>query len=97
MSDETALAIDKEVRSIIDECYEKARILLEEHRGKMDIMAEALMQYETIDADQIEDIMSGHKPRPPKDWRDQGPGNGAAATGDPKPGDDAIGGPANNH
>ncbi|MEC8613347.1 MAG: ATP-dependent zinc metalloprotease FtsH, partial [Pseudomonadota bacterium] len=46
MSDETALAIDKEVRAIIDECYEKARDLLEEHRSKMDMMAEALMQYE---------------------------------------------------
>jgi cell division protease FtsH len=55
------------------------------------------MQYETIDADQIEDIMSGHKPRPPKDWRDQGPGNGAAASGDSASGDDPIGGPANTH
>ena len=59
MSDETALAIDKEVRSIIDDCYEKARQLLEEHRPKMDMMAEALMQYETIDSEQIDSIMDG--------------------------------------
>ena len=59
MSDETALAIDKEVRAIIDECYEKARDLLEEHRSKMDMMAEALMQYETIDSEQIDAIMEG--------------------------------------
>ena len=97
MSEQTAEEIDREVRAIIDSCYGRAKQILEDNRDKLDLMADALMQYETIDADQIEDIMSGHKPRPPKDWRDQGPGNGAAATGDPKPGDDAIGGPANNH
>ncbi|MGB0323111.1 MAG: ATP-dependent zinc metalloprotease FtsH, partial [Luminiphilus sp.] len=70
MSDETALAIDKEVRAIIDECYEKARDLLEEHRSKMDMMAEALMQYETIDSEQIDAIMEGRKPNPPSDWSD---------------------------
>ena len=68
MSDETALAIDKEVRSIIDECYEKARSILEEHRSKMDMMADALMQYETIDSEQIDAIMEGKKPNPPSDW-----------------------------
>jgi len=97
MSEQTAEEIDREVRAIIDSCYGRAKQILEDNRDKLDLMADALMQYETIDADQIDDIMSGHKPRPPKDWRDQGPGNGAAATGDPKPGDDAIGGPANNH
>ena len=70
MSDETALAIDKEVRAIIDKCYEKARDLLEEHRSKMDMMAEALMQYETIDSEQIDAIMEGRKPTPPSDWSD---------------------------
>ncbi len=68
MSDETALAIDKEVRSIIDECYDKARSILEEHRSKMDMMADALMQYETIDSEQIDAIMEGKKPNPPSDW-----------------------------
>ncbi|GIR72296.1 MAG: hypothetical protein CM15mP74_35470 [Halieaceae bacterium] len=68
MSDETALAIDKEVRSIIDECYAKAFKLLEDNRDKLDVMADALMQYETIDSEQIDDIMEGRTPRPPSDW-----------------------------
>ncbi|MCG8393099.1 MAG: ATP-dependent metalloprotease, partial [Pseudomonadales bacterium] len=97
MSEQTAEEIDREVRAIIDSCYGRAKQILEDNRDKLDLMAEALMQYETIDADQIDDIMSGHKPRPPKDWRDQGPGSGTAATGDEKPGDDAIGGPAKTH
>ncbi len=97
VSEQTAEEIDREVRAIIDDCYGRAKTILEENRDKLDLMADALMQYETIDAEQIDDIMAGHKPRPPKDWRDQGPGNGAAASGDKKPGDDAIGGPANTH
>ena len=96
MSEQTAEEIDREVRAIIDSCYGRAKQILEDNRDKLDLMAEALMQYEPIDAGQIDDIMAGHKPRPPKDWRDQGPGNGAA-TGDKEPGDDAIGGPANTH
>ena len=61
MSDETALAIDKEVRNIIDECYAKALQLLEDNRDKLDMMADALMQYETIDSEQIDDIMEGKR------------------------------------
>ncbi|WP_101675501.1 ATP-dependent zinc metalloprotease FtsH [Alloalcanivorax mobilis] len=105
VSEQTSEEIDREVRAIIDSCYGRAKELLEENRDKLDMMAEALMQYETIDAEQINDIMSGQKPRPPKDWRDQGPGSSsgvkagddAGASGDAKPGDDAIGGPANTH
>lgn len=97
VSEQTAEEIDREVRAIIDTCYARAKTILEENRDKLDLMADALMQFETIDADQINDIMEGHKPRPPKDWRDQGPGDGAAASGDKKPGDDAIGGPAKTH
>jgi cell division protease FtsH len=64
-------------------------------------MAQALMQYETIDADQIEDIMNGKPPRPPRDWGNDGT-SGGSATGDKKEADvrDAdkpIGGPANTH
>ena len=92
MSDETALAIDKEVRAIIDECYEKARVLLEEHRGKMDMMAEALMQYETIDAEQIDAIMEGRKPNPPSDWSD-GPSDSPSDPEASSPNDDAMGDP----
>ena len=91
MSDETARAIDKEVRSIIDECYEKARNILEEHRSKMDMMAEALMQYETIDSEQIDAIMEGKKPNPPADWTSgptEPPSDSEASSGD-----DAVGDP----
>ena len=90
MSDETALAIDKEVRSIIDECYEKARSILEEHRSKMDMMADALMQYETIDSEQIDAIMDGKKPNPPSDWTSgptEPPSDPEASSGDDTVGD----------
>ncbi len=70
MSDDTARAIDQEVRKIIDECYQNAHQILEAHRDKLDMMADALMHYETIDADQIADIMMGKPPKPPADWTD---------------------------
>ncbi len=76
-SGETISRLDKEVRKVIDDCYEQARVILEENRDKLDAMAEALMKYETIDADQLKDIMEGRDPRPPKDWEDgdsSGPG-----------------------
>jgi len=69
MSADTAKLIDQEVRSIIDECYGTAKRLLQENRDKLDAMAEALMKYETIDAEQIEDIMNGLAPREPKGWQ----------------------------
>ncbi len=82
ISDETAVEIDREVRAIIDRCYARAEQILRAHREKLDTMSEALMQYETIDADQIDDIMNGVKPRAPKGWTDTpgGPGGGAVAT-----------------
>ena len=92
MSDETARAIDKEVRSIIDECYESARSLLEEHRSKMDMMAEALMQFETIDAGQIDEIMEGRKPSPPADWTD-GPSDSPSGPEASSPDDESVGDP----
>ena len=78
VSDETAKQIDAEVRDIIDGCYKTAKKILEENRDKLDAMTEALLEYETIDAAQIEDIMSGRKPQPPGDWND---------SDDPKPKD----------
>ncbi len=66
MSEETMKAVDKEVRNIIDQQYALARRLLEENRDKVEAMAKALLEWETIDADQIGDIMSGRPPRPPK-------------------------------
>jgi cell division protease FtsH len=68
MSEETMRKVDGVIRRIIDEQYSVARKLIEDNQDKMHAMAKALLEYETIDADQIEDIMSGNPPRPPKDW-----------------------------
>lgn len=68
MSEETMRKVDGVIRRIIDEQYSIARKLIEDNQDKMHAMAKALLEYETIDADQIEDIMSGNPPRPPKDW-----------------------------
>lgn len=73
VSEQTAEEIDREVRHIIDSCYDKARTLLVDNRDKLETMADALMQYETIDAAMIDDIMAGRQPRPPKDWDQGGP------------------------
>jgi cell division protease FtsH len=67
MSEETMRAVDAEVRRIIDEQYKVARDLIEGNQDKMHALAGALLEWETIDADQVEDIMEGRPPRPPKD------------------------------
>ena len=66
VSEETLRKVDAEVRRIIDEQYALARRILEENRGKVERMARALLEWETIDAEQIDDIMAGREPRPPK-------------------------------
>ena len=66
LSDVTMQLVDKEIRRIIDEQYARARNILEESRTKVEVMTDALMEWETIDADQIKDIMAGLAPRPPK-------------------------------
>jgi len=68
MSEETMRKVDAEVRRIIDEQYSIARNLIENNADKMHAMAKALLEWETIDGEQIADIMSGREPRPPKDW-----------------------------
>ncbi|MGU9978295.1 MAG: ATP-dependent zinc metalloprotease FtsH [Candidatus Oxydemutatoraceae bacterium WSBS_2016_MAG_OTU14] len=70
ISDETSSKIDKEIRNIIDRNYQRARNILEEHKDKLHLMANVLMKYETIDKDQIDEIMLGREPKPPKDWVD---------------------------
>src|SRR5699024_4201328 len=69
VSEATMQKVDQEIRKIIDEQYDIARKLIEDNSDKMHAMAKALMEWETIDADQIDDIMAGHDPRPPKDGR----------------------------
>jgi cell division protease FtsH len=70
VSDETARRIDLEVREIIDAAHGKAKGLLESHRDELHMMADALMKYETIDGHQIDQILEGHEPDPPKGWQD---------------------------
>ncbi|PWB31185.1 ATP-dependent metalloprotease [Pseudomonas sp. SDI] len=96
VSGETAKLIDSEVRSIIDQCYATAKQILTDNRDKLDAMADALMKYETIDAEQIDDIMAGRTPREPRDW-DGGTGaSGTPAAQDDRP-ESPIGGPAAQH
>ncbi|CUS40940.1 Cell division protein FtsH [hydrothermal vent metagenome] len=97
LSDETARVIDAEVRHLLDTCYQRSVKILEENREKLEMMKDALMEYETIDADQIDDIMEGRKPRPPKSWTDTGSGPSAPAEASrdmAKDDDDSVGDPA---
>jgi len=71
LSDETAHLIDEEVRAIIDRNYHRAQDILTSNLDKLHAMADALIKYETIGSDQINDIMSGRPPRPPDGWDDQ--------------------------
>jgi cell division protease FtsH len=66
MSEATMEKVDHEIRRIIDQQYTLARSVLEEHRATVEAMAAALLELETIDSDQIDDIMAGKPPRPPK-------------------------------
>ena len=102
VSDETAHIIDEEIRSIIDRNYQRSKRILTEHRAKLDAMAEALMHYETIDSEQIQDIMAGREPRPPAEWSDSGPTRGAGKSSEAPAGGSVgeggtIGGPASSH
>ena len=80
-SDQTARLIDKEVRRIIDRNYDRAHVILTDGMELLHSMADALITYETIDTDQITDIMEGRTPRPPADWTD---------SSDDPPSDDSV-------
>ena len=99
VSDETAHLIDEEVRNIIDRNYKRSEKILKENSDKLHLMAESLIKYETINTEQIKDIMAGKEPRPPEDWTDPGSTSGEAESGESKkdksPG--KIGGPASQH
>lgn len=79
LSDETARTIDAEVTGLLKDCYDRAEKILQDNRDKLEMMKDALMEYETIDSKQIDDIMNGQKPRPPQSWSDDDQG-GAAPT-----------------
>ena len=68
ISEDTQKQVDAEVRRILDEQYAMAYQLIDENRDKMETMTNALMQWETIDADQVKEIMAGKEPSPPKDY-----------------------------
>ncbi len=106
VSDETAHVIDEEVRTIVSSNYSRAKVILEENIEKLHAMADALIEFETLDTDQIDDIMDGKSPRPPASWDtsenddDNSPADENSDvseqdhTTDRK---DGIGGPANSH
>ena len=86
MSEATMQKVDGEVRRIIDQQYLVARTLIEDNKDKMHAMAKALLEWETIDGDQLDDIIAGKEPRPPKDWTPRNPsvgGSGGSGGGTP--------------
>ena len=87
-SPETSKGIDEEVRRIVDECYAEASKLLDDNSDKLHTMADALMEFETLSSEQLDDIMAGAKPRHPSDLP---PSSGSA---NPPQGEAPIGGPA---
>ena len=106
VSGQTSNDIDAEVRRIIDSCYERAQKLLEENRDILEAMKDALMEYETLDAEQVDDLMSRRKVRPPRDWHDSDLGSGGSGSvNDAGSGRDSgeadkgnpVGGPLNGH
>jgi cell division protease FtsH len=98
VSDVTAHAIDEEVRLLIDTCYTEAKRILESNRDKLDKMAAALLKYETIDEQQVKDIMEGREPRPPADWDEPSePGKIPPRGVSDDKGTAPLGGPAGQH
>ncbi len=79
MSNAVAEQVDAEIRRIVDEQYSRARTIIEENRDKIERMAKALIEWETLDAEQIDDIMAGREPRPPAST------NGGKPVGGDKP------------
>jgi cell division protease FtsH len=76
VSDDTAHAIDEEIRAFIDRNYKRAKDILTSHRDKLEMMAAALIKFETLNAEQIQEIMKGKEPPPPQDWDDTEPHSG---------------------
>jgi cell division protease FtsH len=89
MSEATLQKVDGEVRRIIDQQYTVARTLIEDNQDKIHAMAKALLEWETIDGDQLDDIIAGKDPRPPKDWSPRNPSVGGGGNG-PSGGSPAV-------
>ena len=84
VSEATMQKVDSEMRRIIDEQYQVAYKILDEHRETVHLMAKTLLEFETIDAEQIDDIMAGRAPRPPRDWSPSS-GTGGGGSGGSRP------------
>jgi len=109
----TSKVIDEEVRRIVDACYTSAEKLLSDNRDILESMKDALMEYETIDADQVDDLMARRSVRPPRDWNNDDSGGAGVSSNEEQGGSadetgpsdskrdghggDPIGGPANTH
>lgn len=100
-SAETSMKIDAEVRRIIDETYARAKKILEDNRDILEAMKDALMEYETIDAEQVDDLMARRQVRPPRDWHNKDDfgskprgGGESAERSDANP---SVGKPASEH
>ena len=85
LSEATMQKVDAEIRRIIDEQYSLARRLIEENRDKVDTMAKALLEWETLDSDQVNDIMAGRPPRPPKPATPPAPSSSSGSAPSPAP------------
>ncbi len=97
LSDKTAQQVDDEIRRIIDEQYDRARKIIEDNRDKIEIMTQALLEWETIDSDQIDEIMAGKKPTPPQSQNGDS-GDSGAKPEEPKPQSDPnLDTPAGEH
>ena len=93
-SEDTSREIDQEVRQILDDAYAQAKKLLEDNRDILEAMKDALMEYETIDADQVDDLMNRRKVRPPQQWDDNDSGKGSGSDGSKVSAEEGpIGGP----
>jgi cell division protease FtsH len=110
MADDTARVIDEEIRDFIDRNYERAQTILQENMDILHAMSAALIKYETIDADQIDQLMERKEVSPPSDWTDPDSDSGASVSGSSEEdksgkkesskegkGDGSIGGPASQH
>ncbi len=106
VSGQTSNLIDEEVRAVVDRNYQRSTDILTENLKILHKMADALIKYETIDSHQIDDLMEGKEPRPPKDWVDHEPrGGSGASSSEPdveadksdKSDDGKMGDPAESH
>ena len=97
MSDDTANDIDSEVRSLVDKSYSTATKMIKDNMDKLHAMTDALMTYETIDKDQIDDIMAGIKPRPPKGWDDKNDDDDKSSSNSSDIKESSFSDPASNH